>query len=361
MNCIKKFFIFADGLIYRRYAARLLICLVILHITLCAGCLGSADQPKFVSIFSVESNSGTLKDFELLDKNIVKLTFSGKISELKVHALRENSENKATCTVEKEEVEGNTVFRVKSLEDFNAGEKFKIEGSAKIGSNFLDFLLPFEGMNVNPAELIFTDLKLGDGKNPGYIKFKVTKNGNLFGLSILSAADIKKGVYKFPSAEVIEGETIVYHWNLPKDKETAIDEISSPNECTAAEAFKGERDFWDNVKRISQSKKINAVLLKSSEKGNIKDAVIFMFPKLEQWENADIEQAVIEAVAAGKWQPDSETENAIVKNITPSKWISRKNLKNITYSANDWVLKPEQKPTPPKPPKPKKPKKPKSK
>lgn len=290
------------------------ICLLFITV---AGCKGFIEQPAFVSIFSTENTTAVLKTFELLSDNSVVLTFEGKVTDVMAHAIRENSNEEIACTSEELKPENNsendeihTVFKISPAAQFKPGEAFTLAGSAECGkNNILDFSLPFFGANSNPASLIFSEIRVGTTKSPAYIKFKVSKAGNLFGLYLRSAAEKGKD-YVFPAAEVQKDEIVVLHRYIPANVDSVTDEINNDGECTAPGNFTGERDFWHTIKKFTPSKS-NIFLLKTGIDGTISDVLVIAALKENEWTKDGIKSVIKEAEKSGIWKPDCSIENAV--------------------------------------------------
>ncbi len=349
------------------YKKFLLVIAIITLLTFLGSCSGSIEQPNFVSLYSSarskngEKNDASdkfnssglnpaipeLRTFDLQPENIVKLEFFGEVKKINVHALRNGSSELIPCYVEsvddkssksKDSADAKRYsYRVKPSVDFSVGEKFTIEGSVECSSNnALDFSLPFVGCNSKPAKLVFTELKVGSTTNFGFIRFKVVKGGNLSGLTLLMPANSKAKKYIFPVADVKKGEYIVYHWFIPPDV-SVFDEVNNAQECNDSIAFSDARDFWGNFKKFNP-KRTNAILLKSSEKGVMQDAVLFAHPSEDDWGKELISETAEEAVENALWYPGAEIDDSLKLNITPSKKIIRKNLSALKHSADDWVM-----------------------
>jgi len=96
-----------------------------------------------------------------------------------------------------------SVFKIKPSASFEIGEDFKICGKvAGNMSQILDFELPFKGANTRPAELSFSSLKLGSTSKQGFIKLRVKKGGNLFGINLVNTGNSKEPDHVFPAFEV---------------------------------------------------------------------------------------------------------------------------------------------------------------
>lgn len=299
---------------YKNIIRTAAICLLLITT---AGCKGFIEQPAFVSILSTENTTAILKTFELLPDNSVVLTFEGKVTNITAHAIRENSNEEVACISEElkqednsEKAEIHTVFKISPAAQFKIGEAFKLEGSVECGkNNILDFSLPFCGANPNPAQLIFSEIRVGTAKKPAYIKFKVSKAGNLFGLYLQSSSEKGKD-YVFPAAEVKKDEIIVLHRYLPGNENSVNDEINNDGECTTEGHFSGERDFWHSIKKFNAAKS-NIFLLKTGINGTISDILVIAALKETEWKKDEIKSAVKEAEKAGIWKPDCSIENAL--------------------------------------------------
>lgn len=288
-----------------------------LLLTTVAGCKGFIEQPAFVSILSTENKTAVLKAFEILSDNSVLLTFEGMVSNVTAHAIRENSDEEIACISEElkpennsEKSEVNTVFKISPATQFKIGEAFTLAGSAECGkNNMLDFSLPFCGANPNPAALIFSEIRAGTPSKPAYIKFKVTKAGNLFGLYLQSSFEKGKD-YVFPAAEVEKDEVIALHLYVPEKADSINDEINNDGECTAKGNFTGERDFWHTVKKFNPAR-ANIFLLKTEINGPISDVLVIAPQNKNDWKNERLKSAAKEAEKAKIWKPDCAIENAV--------------------------------------------------
>ncbi len=348
------------------YKKFLLLQFIFLALSCFASCSGGFEQTRFVSIFSfnegrgnssrsvsgsentANSNMPKLEHFDLLAGNELNLELRGLVKGIKAHVLVLPNMEKKACTVElveekhgsKKEKSSSAAYlcKIKPGVEFDIGEEFIIEGSVySIGNEVLDFSIEFKAVNDRPAKLLFSEIKLGSTKNPGFIRFKVLESGNLSGLTLLMPAHKKAQSYVFPVAEVKKGEELVYHWFIPPGVDEPIDELNHKRECKLASAFDNARDFWGHFKKFTP-KRSNALVLKNSLKGSMQDAVVFLNPKEAEWGNADIAELVEEIEDNSLWFPDSKPENALVLNITPSKKIVRKNLRRIKHSADDWTM-----------------------
>ena len=326
---------------------------VLLVLSLCASCSGMIEQPGFVSIFSGNDESITLKEFEQSPNNEITLIFEGHAAGLQAYALKGNLPEEILCTVE--EIEASdflqdkaykakkgglpiSVFKIKPGASFEIGEDFKICGKVKAQNQFLDFELPFKGANTRPAELSFSSLKLGSASKEGFIRFIVKKSGNLFGISLVNAGNSKEPDYVFPAFEVEAGNIIVFYWYLPLDGSMPEDGILvSADACNALEPGEKAFCFWAKLQKF-QPKRTNAVLIRTSQNEGLQDAVLFRNPKDEEWGRLEIERAALEAAEAGLWQPDGDILNAVQANITPAKMIKRISQVTINHNAADWVL-----------------------
>ncbi len=324
-----------------------------LLLTTVAGCKGFIEQPAFVSILSTENKTAVLKTFEILPNNSVVLTFEGKVTNVTAHAIRENSNEEIVCISEElkpennsEESEVNTVFKISPAAQFKIGETFTLAGSAECGkNNMLDFSLPFCGANPNPADLIFSEIRTGTPTKPAYIKFKVSKAGNLFGLYLQSSFEKGKD-YVFPAAEVKKDEVIALHLYVSDKLDFVNDEINNDGECTATGNFTGERDFWHTVKKFSPEKS-NIFLLKTGIKGTILDVLVIARLKENDWKNERLKSAAKEAEKAKIWKPDCAIENAV--RIVKGDTIFSFNPKNgAERSCENWKAL-NYKPSKPKP------------
>lgn len=311
-------------------------------LSLCVSCSGMIEQPGFISIFSGIDDGITLKSFEQSQDNEISLIFEGSADDLKIHALKDGE--KAVCSIQKLEPQENedsnlSIFKVIPLVQFKIGEDFKICGTIKSGLNqSLDFELPFKGANNNPAELVFSALKVGSTSNPGFIKFQVKKRGNLFGFELLNTGNSKEADYTFPPFEVEEGKIIVYHWFLPIDGSEPEDgSLASSHGCNALEQGEEAICFWGKFKKFTP-KKTNAVLIKQPYTGEIQDAVLFRNPTDENWGKPEVEYAANQASEKCLWKPDGDISNAVQANITPAKMIKRVSLELINHNAGDWSL-----------------------
>ena len=325
---------------------------VLLVLSLCASCSGMIEQPGFVSIFSGNDESITLKEFEQSPNNEITLIFEGHAAGLQAYALKGNLPEEILCTVEEIEAadfsqdkaykaknEDLSVFKIKPSASFEIGEDFKICGKvAGNMSQILDFELPFKGANTNPAELSFSSLKLGSTSKQGFIKLRVKKGGNLFGINLVNTGNSKEPDHVFPAFEVKEGNVIVFYWYLPPDGSEPEDGcLISSKDCEAIEAGEKAFCFWAKLQKF-QPKRTNAVLIRTSQNEGLQDAVLFKHPKDEEWGRPEIERAALEAAEAGLWQPDGDLLNAVQANITPTKMIKRVSLKTINHNAADWIL-----------------------
>lgn len=327
-------------------------------LSLFLSCSGMIEQPIFVSIFSGSRGEVSLKSFEQTENNEIVLVIEGNANIGDVHALRENSNEEIACTVQKiaanensraaaSETDGVPVstFKIIPTGDFKIGEDFKIRGQIDSGLNqSLDFELPFAGVNNNPAELVFSAVKIGSISTAGFIKLVVKKSGNLFGLKLINAGDKKETDYTFPPFDVKEGDIIVYNFFLPSDGTEPEDGIlMNSNDCKALGAGEKGFCFWGRFKKF-QPKKTNALLIREPQNRKIQDAVLFRWNKDEAWEMPEIEQAAIEAAEAGFWNPDGDILSAVHINVK-SPILRRLSLKTINHNAADWVLVKDKKPT----------------
>ncbi len=315
------------------YGATITVLLVSLAV-----CKGSAEQSGFISIFSGEGKQLVLKDFKQLKNNDIMLTFSGNVTTLKVHSLREGSAEKTACICELMEADNSvSVFKVHPLGEFKIGEGFNIVGSVEHDKNgVLDFSLPFRGVNTNPAKLKFSEIRIGTPANPAYIKFTVISGGNLCGLYLYSSGEKEKN-YVFPDAEVSSGETVMLHRWLPENADSAVDEINSDIECSLPEADRSARDFWCRIKKFT-AQKTNIFLLKSEENGEIQDAFLCVNHKDLEWKKSGIEAAAQDVEKAKMWKPDASPESAV--QIEKNNQIFVRNLnKELQKSAGEWSLK----------------------
>ncbi len=349
------------------YKEKIMLFALIVQLCLWASCSGSVEQPSFVSLYSdsvssnseignetaQDSTSPKLKSFSLGDQNVLAIVLSGDVKNLKAHAFRSSAMDKEiACVVERisesgEDVDEKTVaedselvvYKIRPSQIFEIGESFVIEGSVEgSGSSNLDFSLPFKGLNSKPAKLLFTELRLGEGKKHGYIRFKVIESGNLSGLTLCMPANTwaKATEYTFPVAKVEKGEKIAYHWYTPPDSPGVVDEVNDDVKCSDKHAHSDARDFWGNFKKFNP-KKTNAIILKSAKNGPLQDAVLFVHPKDADWMHESVAAVAQEAVDAGLWFPDASPKGALIVNITSTKKIKRKNLSNLKHSALDWV------------------------
>ncbi|UTC66910.1 MULTISPECIES: hypothetical protein [unclassified Treponema] len=317
--------------------------LFMLVLGLFASCSGMIEQPGFVSIFSGADGNITLKNIEQSQDNGITLVFEGEVKNIRAHALRGNSTEELVCNIQEaasgENIQAKTVFKITPIANFEIGEDFKICGQVDSALNqCLDFELPFKAANNNPAELVFSSLKIGSASKPGFIKLLVKKSGNLFGLTLVNAGNSKDRDYVFPPFEAKKGSIIVCYWFLPLDgSEPADGTLVSSNDCEALETGEKAFCFWGRVKKFSP-KKTNAVTIKQPYTGELQDAVLFRNPKDEDWGVPEIEQAASEAIDAGVWNPDGEVLNAVQANITPTKILKRISLETIKHNAADWIL-----------------------
>jgi len=325
---------------------------VLLILSLFASCSGMIEQPGFVSIFSGYDGNITLKNIEQSQNNEITLVFDGYVKNIQVYALRENSNEEIACTVQELNTEENTtskaaasandetsIFKIIPLFSFGIGEAFKICGKVKAGLNeVLDFELPFKGSNNNPAKLSFSSLKLGSTSKQGFIKFRVKKSGNLFGINLVNAGNSKEPDYVFPIFEVKEGDIIVFYWFLPLDGSEPEDGVLvSAADCDALGPGEKAFCFWAKLQKF-KPKRTNAIIIKADQDGTLQDAVLFRHPKDETWEKEEVEQAALEAAEAGLWKPDGDISNAVQANITPTKKIKRISQETINHNAADWIL-----------------------
>ena len=324
---------------------------VLLVLSLCASCSGMIEQPGFVSIFSGNDESITLKEFEQSPNNEITLIFEGRVTGLQAYALKGNLPEEILCTVEEIEAadfsqdkaykakNGDlSVFKIKPSASFEIGEDFKICGKVEAQNQFLYFELPFKGANTRPAKLSFSSLKLGSTSKQGFIKLRVKKGGNLFGINLVNTGNSKEPDHVFPAFEVKEGNVIVFYWYLPPDGSEPEDGcLISSKDCEAIEAGEKAFCFWAKLQKF-QPKRTNAVLIRTSQNEGLQDAVLFKHPKDEEWGRPEIERAALEAAEAGLWQPDGDILNAVQANITPTKMIKRISQETINHNAADWVL-----------------------
>lgn len=308
---------------------------------LIAGCKGFIEQPSFVSVISPEEKNVVLKQTDLNADGDVTLSFDGKVSKLNVYAANEK-DSQIACSVEKIKAEDSedspkSVFKVHPLTNFKIGEEFKIIGSAECGKNtVLEFSLPLKGVNSNPAQLEFCEFQLGTTTKPTYIKFRVTKAGNLFGLYLYSSGESKKD-YAFPACDVVENEIIVLHRHLPTENpELATDEIDSADTCNASFAFKSARDFWHKIKRFTPAK-TNVLLLKSSKDGKVISVLATASTKDSDWKKEPIKLAATQA--ENVWLPDCAIENAIQIEKAGTVYVLHKKADGKKSNA-DWELVP---------------------
>ncbi len=350
---------------------KILIFALLVQFGLWISCSGSVEQPSFVSIYpkdsdtanannvnADESESGSkqgsvtpkLKSFSLGAGNELRLVFSGEITKVSAYAYKASDKSqKIDCSVEaissnaenqdKSSGENLSIYKVIPATTFSIGEKFVIEGSAEgAGNEALDFSLPFGAVNSKPAKLLLSEVRLGDTKKLGYIRFKVIESGNLSGLTLFMPANswAKATEYSFPVAEVKKGEEVAYHWFSPPDS-SVVDEINSDVICSNKFAHSDARDFWGKFKKFTP-KRSNVIVLKSSSDGKVEDAVLFLNPKEDAWTNEALESMAQEAVDGKLWLPDAKPTSAFNLNITPSKKIVRKDVSNLKHSAVDWEL-----------------------
>ncbi len=336
------------------YKQKILLFALIVQTAFWASCSGSVEQPNFVSIYPIsssESKTPKLKSFSLEKGNALNFVLSGEVKKLEASAfLSSDMDKEIACVVElvsddvsrtaDTDKSGLNVYRIRPIEQIAVGEEFIVEGSIEgSAGDVLDFSLSFKGLNSRPAKLLFSEVKLGDTKKLGYIRFKVIESGNLSGMTLLMPANswAKAVEYSFPVAEVKKGETIAYHWFAPPDSSDVVDELSTDVKCTNKYAHSDARDFWGRFKKF-RPKRSNAIVLKSAKNGEVQDAVLFLNPKDDEWGDDAILSIAKEAAGAELWLPDAGADSAFNLNITASKKIVRRNMSNIKHSAADWVL-----------------------
>lgn len=243
-------------------------------------------------------------------------------------------------------------FAVRFLQKPHVGQQVVLRGSAQdVAHQKHDFVLPFEGINTQPARLEISEVRpLYGNKRSEFVELLVVESGNLLGITITNVGG--KGNrcdYHFPAAQVRVGERVVLHWR--KQDPASCDELSAETVSAGSQACARARDFWGQERSIP-GRNPNAIVVKESANGKIQDALLFFNTHVKKgkaptfrWAFPEIEAASRLALEQGAWLSTHEhfplrESHFFQCDLTPAKSIALKRKRGAGRSAADcFVLK----------------------
>jgi len=202
----------------------------------------------------------------------------------------------------------------------------------------------------NDVKLVINELRTefsSTAKRAEYIEFKVTKEGNLNGLSVHIMFDAKKPfVYHFPAVNVVLGEYITLH--LRTIENDCIDELGDNLALSGGvESCPTARDLW--VKGSEKYLHKTDIVYLQYASGKIIDAIIMNEKPSEKWNNSQSHfQAIAEYLCnVGAWESaDGEKPTALDAVDTSSigqsmyKSVCRYEWRQNHNNTTDWYITP---------------------
>lgn len=336
-----------------------ILCFGILAAVFLLSCAGGSQQPVFTDISGRDAEPIKLIKADRTDDNVLQLYFTGQTQLLSAEIFIPESGATEVCIAEPMEVpddfvdtgadtqktDGYTAFSLKPAMAIGIGEAFFLRGSVSdTAHGVLDFALPFEGANTRPARLQITEIRPLYSSKPKseFIEFVVMEGGNLSGITITNVGDKQSPHYTFPSAEVRQGEVIVYHWRSVEDG--ICDELTAKITSGGTQACPAARDFWGPYTSLPK-RNANVILVKTSVAGGVQDALLYCTEKEYAkrsaalgWNDETLTRDAKAAVAGGVWQGGETLSSAVIAPLTASKSLAR-STKSNTNTAAAWRLR----------------------
>ncbi len=203
--------------------------------------------------------------------------------------------------------------------------------------NSYSFCVPFTGYNERVAALAINEVRTEyDKPKVEYIEFIVTRAGNIAGIEIYNAGNATVPYYEFPSAEVCEGDYIV--WHLRSLEEGLVNETIDTDESSGTDATITGRDFWDTQTK-APLKKTNVIMVRERKGGIVMDALLVVESGKSEWPNDVLAAAAEAAVSCGAWGPTSLVGDAVCSTgTTPTRTIGRNEFSSDTNTRGDWAI-----------------------
>ena len=333
------------------------------------GCAGFSQQPVFTDIEGKDAEQIKLVKAAITGDNILQVYFSGQAELLSAEIFMPETGVTQLCTAEAMDISddfsnsaaaaGHTAeysaFALTPSAPIGIGEAFVLRGTVSdTAHSVLDFALPFEGVNTNPAKLRITEIRPLYSSKPKseFIEFIVMESGNLSGITITNVGDKQAPHYHFPAAEVSAGETVVYHWRSVE--EGIRDELTAKTISGGTQACPAARDFWGPYTSIPK-RNANVILIKAGVNGDIQDAILYCTEKefakrgaAPAWNDEELVREAEAAVASGVWRGGAVLKSAVIAPITASKSLVR-DAKADVNKAESWTLRDSKKVTMGKP------------
>lgn len=151
------------------------------------------------------------------------------------------------------------------------GEDCSLSGEAQdLSGNITRFLFTFAGYNDAPALLRINELQCGKNSSVStphrdYIEFVVRRGGNVGAEVVRWASSVKIMEYKFPSAEVKEGDIVLLHCapeGLPEEKDEVGQDVGLSGGVDSSNVA---RDFWTSAGGLPDTTGIVALFLRETE------------------------------------------------------------------------------------------------
>lgn len=242
--------------------------------------------------------------------------------------------------------------------DDTPGEELTLEGRVKDSAgNELWFLLPFYGVNGNPADLIISEF-ITEHSSSRYEKVEifVLRRGNLGGITVYNgSARDHKSVIRFQDQEVETGEYLIVHFRSD-DAPGEIDEYGDTpeiagNTAYAANAIADVRDFWvEGDQGLSDTNGALSIYASPAMDAEVVDAVLYSNRSYEEDQDygsfgTSYTQRVMYALAgSGAWEYSGEQiipEDCLrSEDSTSTRSICRDLEFNDTDGKSDWHIVP---------------------
>ena len=323
------------------------------------GCAGFSQQPVFTDIEGKDAEQIKLVKAAITGDNILQVYFSGQAELLSAEIFMPETGVTQLCTAEAMDISddfsnsaaaaGHTAeysaFALTPSAPIGIGEAFVLRGTVSdTAHSVLDFALPFEGVNTNPAKLRITEIRPLYSSKPKseFIEFVVMESGNLSGITITNVGDKQNPHYRFPAAEVTKGEVVVYHWRSVE--EGIRDEMTRKIVSGGTQSCPAARDFWGPYTSIPK-RNANVILIKTRPGSDIQDAILYCTEKeftkrgaASSWNDEALTQAAKAASASGVWHGGAALKNAVITAVTPSKSLVRNATAHVN-KAGTWTLR----------------------
>jgi hypothetical protein len=192
------------------------------------------------------------------------------------------------------------------------GLDYELAGEVKDShGNRTRFVLSFVGFNARPPSLRLSEIQTGknsSSRNPhrDFVELHALSAGNLGGVELAWTSTAKAFTYRFPPAEVQEGDFVVLHL-APEGLPNELDETG--NDAAASGGIDSSptgRDFWSKAGGLPDATGI--VCLRSRPGGSMLDALLYAEEgKTGAIPEGKLAAAAAEAVKSEAWAQSGES------------------------------------------------------